>query len=561
MASHIGIKVVIFKYCIVLCLHLIYNDYHYTHVESIACPNPAQSVRGATSWSMGFSISLNFFRSLVITCSEYKGVVKLLNKRRWGENREGATLLLLLCVVSASRSLCMDFISLLSEPSQFHTSFHSYIQIVKLEQCSETEDWRKRVKIPLRSQSYPSLFWEEFYSNHKLEDNLDLTLMWSVSGRLTTESFLGSPEPPSPCPIPPTARPPPGPNAWKEEGREARGKAPTDIWCGSITLCGMALRTAVWPDGVWGGPMDVEETLVDWGGLGAAGCAPSRGKDGCDADSALASWLRLPICKEWVLLWVPGRWTGLAMCCWTRESWEPEVGPVNPLDPYWKDRPPVASGLWTGGLGITEAKAPEAISWDWIGEAITGLCITWNLLTILGLCMEFPWLGGQKFIATACCREAMAEFCWVEEGGGRKIPPGRGEVRVIDMARGRGVSTCCTISRSYLTISWIISFSRLLKTPELRSCWTLCIRIEFFFPAMTEMITWLSVVASQTGTGKDSQQNTLWIFAGQALCHVYFKCVSITIQLQVSSVRLQSLNYWQSFTFFINVKYTIYIEQ
>lgn len=98
--------------------------------------------------------------------------------------------------------------------------------------------------------------------------------------------------------------------------------------------------------------------------------------------------------------------------------------------------------------------------------------VAWSLLSILGDWSPPPppadvsWTGGQKLMATACCREAMAKFCVGPGGGG--IPLRRGGVR--DMARGRGASTCWTISRSYLTISWIISFSRLLKTPELRSC-------------------------------------------------------------------------------------------
>lgn len=316
--------------------------------------------------------------------------------------------------------------------------------------------------------------------------------MWSVSGRLAIESFFGSPgSAPKPDPRPPTARAVPAPNPCTELGRDATGKAPTDIWWGSTTLWGIALRTPIWPDGVWEGPMEVEETRVDWGGLGAPGCDPSWGSEGWEADRALASWLRVPVCKEWVLLWVLGLCAGLVRCCWTRESWEPELGPARA--PYWNERPPTASGLWTGGLERTGAKAPEARSWDCRGEAETGLdtlCITWNLLTILGDCRfpaptEFPCMGGQKFIATACCKVAMAEFWgWEAEPGGVKIPPGRGGV--MDMVRGRGTSTCWTISRSYLTISWIISFSRLLKTPEFRSCWTLCIRIEFFLPAMIQ---------------------------------------------------------------------------
>lgn len=107
--------------------------------------------------------------------------------------------------------------------------------------------------------------------------------------------------------------------------------------------------------------MDVEETRVDWGGLGGpCGCAPSWGSEGWEADSALASWLRLPMGREWVLLCVLGRCAGLGKCCWVRESWDPEVGPARPLDPYWKDRPPNANGLWTGGLHSMGTKAPEA---------------------------------------------------------------------------------------------------------------------------------------------------------------------------------------------------------
>lgn len=344
----------------------------------------------------------------------------------------------------------------------------------------------------LQSSPSPSHSPQVLNYDHKFEDNLDRTLMWSVSGRLTIESFLGSAESPRPVPTPPTANPAPAPGLCTEPGRDVRGKAPTDIWWGSTTLCAIALRMPAWPDGAWGGPMEVEETRVDWGGLGAPCCAPSWGSEGWEAESALASWLRLPICREWVLLCVLGRCAGLAMCCWTRESWEPEVGPARALDPYWNDRPPTASGLWTGGLDRTGAKAPEARSWDCKGEAETGLgtfWITWNLLTILGDCRlpaptELPCMGGQKFMATACCRVAIAELWgWVEEPGGVKIPLCKGGV--MDIARGRGTSTCWTISRSYLTISWIISFSRLLKTPEFRSCWTLCIRIEFFLPAMT----------------------------------------------------------------------------
>lgn len=73
--------------------------------------------------------------------------------------------------------------------------------------------------------------------------------------------------------------------------------------------------------------MDVEETRLDCGRLGAAGGAPSCGREGCDADRARASWLKLLLCNEWVLLCVAGRRVGLgARCvglearCWTRES-------------------------------------------------------------------------------------------------------------------------------------------------------------------------------------------------------------------------------------------------
>lgn len=76
---------------------------------------------------------------------------------------------------------------------------------------------------------------------------------------------------------------------------------------------------------------------------------------------------------------------------------------------------------------------------------------------------------GQKLMATACCSVAMAEVTCGGGGGGKR--PTRWPS-----------SACCTISRSYLTISWMMAFSWLLNTPELRSCCTLCSRIEFFLP-------------------------------------------------------------------------------
>lgn len=89
-----------------------------------------------------------------------------------------------------------------------------------------------------------------------------------------------------------------------------------------------------------------------------------------------------------------------------------------------------------------------------------------------------PW--GQKLMATACWRLARAPA--PEGPAGENMPPGTEDV--MDIVRGLWRSTSLTISRSYLTISWIISFSWLLKTPELRSCCTLCIRMEFFLPVM-----------------------------------------------------------------------------
>ena len=212
--------------------------------------------------------------------------------------------------------------------------------------------------------------------------------------------------------------------------------------------------------------MDVEETRVDWGGLAPCCCVPWWGSEGWEADSPLASWLRLPMGREWVLLCVTGLCAGLGNCCWVRESWDPEAGPARPLDPYWKDRPPNANGLWTRGLHSMGAKGAEARSWECSGEeeeaGVDTPSVTWSLLSI----PEVSWTGGQKLMATACCKEAMAELCVGPAGGG--VLPSSGGVR--DVARARGTSTCWTISRSYLTISWIISFSRLLKTPELRSC-------------------------------------------------------------------------------------------
>lgn len=76
---------------------------------------------------------------------------------------------------------------------------------------------------------------------------------------------------------------------------------------------------------------------------------------------------------------------------------------------------------------------------------------------------------GQKLMATACCSVAMAEVTCGGGGGGKR--PTRWPS-----------SACCTISRSYLTISWMMAFSWLLNTPEWRSCWTLCSRMEFFLP-------------------------------------------------------------------------------
>lgn len=72
-------------------------------------------------------------------------------------------------------------------------------------------------------------------------------------------------------------------------------------------------------------------------------------------------------------------------------------------------------------------------------------------------------------MATACCSVAMAEVTCGGGGGGKR--PTRGPS-----------SACCTISRSYLTISWMMAFSWLLNTPELRSRCTLWNRIEFFLP-------------------------------------------------------------------------------
>lgn len=80
---------------------------------------------------------------------------------------------------------------------------------------------------------------------------------------------------------------------------------------------------------------------------------------------------------------------------------------------------------------------------------------------------------GQKLMATACCSVAMAEVTCGGGGGGKR--PARWPS-----------SACWTISRSYLTISWMMAFSWLLNTPELRSCCTLWSRIEFFLPGDRE---------------------------------------------------------------------------
>lgn len=131
-----------------------------------------------------------------------------------------------------------------------------------------------------------------------MEDSLDL--IWSVSGRLTMESFLGSPD---------------SYGLGLSGGRAAGGKAPIDIWWVRAILWGMVPLNTVgpaipdWASGGWGGPMEVEEARVDWGGLGAAavanGCMPrlpmppmpppllqSCGREVCEADNTRAS------CKE-----------------------------------------------------------------------------------------------------------------------------------------------------------------------------------------------------------------------------------------------------------------------
>lgn len=298
----------------------------------------------------------------------------------------------------------------------------------------------------------------QHYCGHKFDDNLDLMWCCSVSGRLIIESFLGSPE--SKLGL-----------IW---GREAGGNAPTDIWWGSAILGGILPLIPAGPGRFWGGPMEVEETLVDWGGLGATGCTMSWGNDGWEADRARASWLK-------ALLGTGGRCVGLGTCC-TRDNWEPEGAPGG-LDPYWNVRPVVARGLWTGVFARAEARA-KVEYWEPGG---VWLWTTWKRRTMRG-----DWtapeptkvlpIWGQKLIATACWRVAMAELVegWLE---GANMPPW--VEGVMDMALGLCMSPCLTsltISRSYFTISWIISFSRLLKTPELRSCCTLCIRIEFFLP-------------------------------------------------------------------------------
>lgn len=107
--------------------------------------------------------------------------------------------------------------------------------------------------------------------------------------------------------------------------------------------------------------MEVEETLVDWGGLGAAGCVASWGRDGWEAERALASWVI-------ALLGTVARWVGLEMCCCTRDSWEPEGAPMG-LELYWNVRLPVANGLWTGVLVRAEGRAvlgncePGGVCW------------------------------------------------------------------------------------------------------------------------------------------------------------------------------------------------------
>lgn len=290
---------------------------------------------------------------------------------------------------------------------------------------------------------------------------------------------------------------------------------------------------------VWGGrtgePMEVEETLAEGGGLGPAGVAPvppgpaaatppgpavSWGREGCEAERARTFWLRPAACSEWVLLCAALRWVGLpatpaatdpptpprAAC--TSDSWDPEGTAASGLDTdppeaaaaaaaaaaaYWKVRAlPAASGLCTGGDDRAEAKAPTPGGWPCRGDSATGLArfwTTWKRRTMRGdwsvVAAEGPTSGlaicGQKLMATACWRVAMAEppAPPPDVPGAAHRPPMDG---VMDMARGRRRSTSFTISRSYLTISWIISVSRLLNTPVLRSFCTLWIRMEFFLP-------------------------------------------------------------------------------
>lgn len=65
--------------------------------------------------------------------------------------------------------------------------------------------------------------------DHKFEDSLDLTLMWSVSGILAMESFLGGAESFRPVPAPPTTSPAPAPKLCADPGMDPKGKAPIDI--------------------------------------------------------------------------------------------------------------------------------------------------------------------------------------------------------------------------------------------------------------------------------------------------------------------------------------------
>lgn len=209
---------------------------------------------------------------------------------------------------------------------------------------------------------------------------------------------------------------------------------------------------------------------------------PSFGSEGWEADSARAS------CKECVLLRCgEGRCVGLGMCCcccccWTSDSCEPDsivpppppAAPAPPAAPelYWKVLPAAARGLCEGEENMAAESAGCVAGCSGTVEAgLETFCSSWKRRNILGDCKvpdpdplapprpAFPrgWVAncGQKLMATACCKVAMAELpaAWAPEGEEEKRLLAPCREGVMDMARGRCRSTWQSQAKVILDIS------------------------------------------------------------------------------------------------------------